>query len=243
MVGTAEFPSQLQSQSVSKQYTLFSDQEGKHDGRNMKKLIAAIWENYDTPGREEEKEPAPKEAVGRASKTIDDSVKKWAWNPLGHVGDMLVSRKSKMISGIYQKMVFRLTSHIVYNIWHTQGFYRSFLHQTTAWIPSEDYCTVFRILRLTESSELASCRFTYCNCKEGKQMRVWHDIYQFLCFADSEIFRSILISFGMFLPADRKPRTRNAHFWWLGGVGRGGARCDRHVNICTSLMLRYWDLL
>ena len=28
-----------------------------------------------------------------------------------------------------------------------------------------------------------------------------------------------------------------------GGVGWGGARCYRHVNICTSLMLRYWDLL
>ena len=28
-----------------------------------------------------------------------------------------------------------------------------------------------------------------------------------------------------------------------GGVGWGGARCYRHVNICKSLMLRYWDLL
>ena len=95
----------------------------------------------------------------------------------------------------------------------------------------------------------------------------------------------------MFLPADRKPRTRNAYFWWLGwggvgqdvtvmwtsahlwcyateifsklsyifdatllrssldfhtslmlrwgGVGWGGARCYRHVNVCTSLMLLY----
>ena len=62
-------------------------------------------------------------------------------------------------------------------------------------------------------------------------------------WVSSPINHQSLCCFCMFLPADRKPRTRNAHFWWLGGVGRGGARCDRHVNICTCLMLRYWDLL
>ena len=62
----------------------------------------------------------------------------------------------------------------------------------------------------------------------------------------------------LFMPADRKPRTRNAYFWWLGWGGVGWGKmlpsCERQrifdatllrssLDFHTSLMLRYWDLL
>ena len=40
------------------------------------------------------------------------------------------------------------------------------------------------------------------------------------------------------------PKTAHAkRVFLMTGVGWGGARCYCHVNVCASLMLRYWDLL
>ena len=40
------------------------------------------------------------------------------------------------------------------------------------------------------------------------------------------------------------PKTAHARrVFWMRGVGWGGARCYRHVNVCTSVMLRYRHLL